>query len=158
MDTDTANTSGNFELHLHFAAPAERVFTALATTDGAKGWWTQYSQVSESVGGQSSFRFPSGGFFAVMRTLRREPPRLLEWECIDSKHDDSTGYADLNDWVGTRILFEIKDLGDAQAQLDFIHFRLTELECGSVCSSGWSFLLNQSLRDYLENGKGQPVE
>jgi len=157
MNTDTPNTSPNFELHPRFAVTAERVFSALATTDGFKGWWTLHCEVSETVGGQSSFHFPSGGFFAVMRTLRREPSRLLEWECIDSKHDDSTGYADLHDWVGTRILFEIRDLGSGQSQLDFTHFRLNALECADNCISGWSFLLNESLRGLLETGKGQPL-
>ena len=116
MNTDTQNTSPNFELHPRFAVPAERVFSALATADGVKGWWTLHCEVSEAVGGQSSYHFPSGGFFAVMRTLRREPSRLLEWECIDSKHDDSTGYADLHDWSAAITLRAALDnLGRADA-------------------------------------------
>ena len=159
MNTTSANTSADFELHLQYAVPSsERVFSALATTDGAKGWWTRFGEVSESIGGQSSFHFPGDGFFAAMKILRREAPRLLEWECVDSKHNESAGYTDLRDWIDTRIRFEIAALGNGKSRLDFTHFRLNELECLASCSSGWSFFLNESLRGYLEKGKGQPWE
>ena len=91
-----------------------------------------------------------------MKIVKLEPPRLLEWECVDSKHNENTGYTDLSDWIGTKIRFEIKDLGNGKSQLDFTHFRFNQLECHDVCSSGWSFFLNESLRGYLENGIGQP--
>ncbi len=71
MNTDPATTSDNFELHPRFAVPTERVFSALATADGTKGGWTRHCEVSEAIGGRSSYYFPPGGFFAVMRTLRR---------------------------------------------------------------------------------------
>ena len=58
MNTTSVNTSADFELHLPFAVPSERLFAALATTDGAKGWWTRFSEVSESVCRRSSFHFP----------------------------------------------------------------------------------------------------
>jgi uncharacterized protein YndB with AHSA1/START domain len=150
------NTPANFELHLQFAVPGERVFTALSTANGVKKWWTQFCVVSGVVGGQSSFHFPGDGFFAVMKILQLEYPRLLEWECVDSNHHENKGFTDLHNWVGTRIRFEIKELNDGKSQLDFTHFRLNQLECHDMCSSGWSFFLNESLRGYLEHGKGQP--
>ena len=158
MNTDSIRTPKDFQLHLQFAVPSEHLFEALATNDGAQCWWTKFSEVSGNVGGQSSFHFPSYGFFAVMKILRRESPRLLEWECIDSKHNESTGYTDLRDWVGTRIRFEIRDFGIGKSQLNFTHFGLNQLECLTSCSSGWAFFLNESLRGYLEKGKGQPYD
>lgn len=156
MNTDTASDPANFELHLEFATTGERVFAAVASLEGAKEWWTKSCEGSEEIGGQSSYRFPGGGFFAEMRTVRREFPCLLEWECMDSRHDASTGYSDLADWIGTRIRFEVQDLGNGKSRLDFTHFGLNRLECLSACSSGWSFFLNESLRGYLETGRGQP--
>ncbi len=44
MNTDSTNTPADFELHLQFAVPSERLFTALATLDGTKGWWTKFSE------------------------------------------------------------------------------------------------------------------
>lgn len=150
------SNSADFQLHLQFAVPPEQLFTALATLDGARQWWTIFCDGSEDLGGQLSYRFPAASFYAVMKTLRKEPPGLLEWECTDSSHSADCGYSDLRDWIGTIIRFEIQDLGNGRSQLDFTHSRLTQLECFEQCSSGWSFFLNESLRGYLENGKGQP--
>ncbi|MGZ8937422.1 MAG: SRPBCC family protein [Halobacteriota archaeon] len=102
MSAGTTNIQANFELYLHFAVPAERLFAALATADGIKSWWTRFCEVSESVASQSSLHFPNAGFFAVMKILRREPPRLLEWECVDSNYNENTGYTDLRDWGSPR--------------------------------------------------------
>ncbi len=155
-NTNTAYAHADFELQLQFAATSERVFAAVATIEGTKGWWTKFSEGSEEIGGRSSYRFPGAGFFAEMRTVRRDFPRLLEWDCVDSRHDPSTGYSDLTDWIGTRIRFEVQDLGNGESRLDFIHSGLNELECISACSSGWRFFLDESLRGYLEKGRGQP--
>ncbi len=46
MNTDSTNTPADFELHLQFAVPSERLFTALATLDGTKGWWTKFREGS----------------------------------------------------------------------------------------------------------------
>jgi uncharacterized protein YndB with AHSA1/START domain len=53
------NASANFELHLQFSFPSERVFTALTTLNGVRNWWTQFCEVSEVVGGQSWIVFES---------------------------------------------------------------------------------------------------
>jgi uncharacterized protein YndB with AHSA1/START domain len=156
MNTDSTNTPADFELHLQFAVPGERLFNALATLDGTKGWWTKFSEGSVSVGEEASFRFPGGESFAAMKTLQRDAPRLLEWECVNSKHDKIMGHNELREWIGTQIRFVIRDLDNGKSQLDFTHFRLGQLGCSAVCSGGWSFFLNESLRGYLEMGKGQP--
>ena len=146
----------DFRLHLPFAVPAEKVFTALSTLDGAKGWWTHFCKVSEGPEVRWTYDFPGSGFFAVMKVIESDSPSLLEWECTDSMHHVKTGYHDLRDWIGTRIRFEIRDLGNGKSQLDFTHFGLNQLECIEACSSGWSFFLSESLRGYLENGEGKP--
>lgn len=156
MTADLIPPPPNFELHLTFGVPADRLFAAIATEDGTKKWWTLSSKVSENIGGQSAFYFTSAGFHAVMKTLQRKSPRLLEWECIDSKHSEDTGHTNLHDWEGTRIRFEIRDLGDGRSQLDFTHTKLPQLECYEDCRKGWNFFLNESLRGYLETGVGQP--
>lgn len=150
------NDQADYQLQLHFDAPAERVFEALTTPTGIQGWWTKFCEMGEGIGVPSSFHFPAAGFFATVRALRLEAPTLVEWECLDSRHDESTGYHDLKDWVGTRMLFEIRDTGDGNSELQFTHFGLAELECIESCSRGWSFFLDESLRGYLERGQGQP--
>jgi hypothetical protein len=66
------------------------------------------------------------------------------------------GLTHLNDWIGTHIRFEVEALGPKRSRLTFTHTGLLALECKTVCTNGWTFFLNTSLREYLEKGTGQP--
>ena len=146
----------DFRLELKYNASSQQLYEQFATQQGVRNWWTQFCEMEERVGGKASFRFPSSDFYAVVEILRLEPNRSVEWECIESKRPDNSGFADLHDWVGTGMRFDIVDLGGAKSQLNFTHVGLVPLECGTVCSSLWSFYLGQSLRGYLETGAGKP--
>jgi uncharacterized protein YndB with AHSA1/START domain len=146
----------DFRLAYEFAAPVEKVYRQFATQAGVRNWWTIYCEMDERVGGRASFRFPSSDFYAVATIARLDPGRAVEWEVTDSKHPATSGFVDLNDWVGTRIAFEMEAIGPERTALRFAHRGLALKECLGVCSSAWAFFLNQSLRGYLENGAGQP--
>jgi uncharacterized protein YndB with AHSA1/START domain len=146
----------DFRLVLEFKAPAAKVYEQFATGQGVRNWWTRFCEMDEKVGGRASFRFPKGDFYAIVNILRLEPDRCVEWECIDSKHPEKSGFIDLHDWVGTRLRFDIDAIDSARSRLTFTHVGLAPLECFGACSSIWSFYLGQSLRGYLETGKGQP--
>lgn len=92
----------------------------------------------------------------MARITRLDPQRAVEWEVIDSKHPEQTGFVDLHDWVGTRISFETEPTAPERTALRLRHSGLVAKECFGVCSSAWAFFLNQSLRGYLEAGAGQP--
>ena len=146
----------DFRLAYEFAAPVHKVYAQFATEAGVRNWWTVFCEMEERVGGRASFPFPSSDFFAIVRITRLEPGRVVEWEVIDSKHPASSGFVDLNDWIRTRIRFEMEEAGEGRTKLCFTHARLALKECLGVCSSAWAFFLNQSLRGYLESGAGQP--
>src|SRR5579863_5556629 len=115
-----------------------------------------FAKWKRKAGGKASFRFPKGGFYAIVKVLKLEPEHCVEWECTDSKHPENSGFIDLHDWIGTRLRFEIDAIGGGRSRLTFTHVGLSPLECFGACSSIWSFYLNQSLRGYLESGVGQP--
>jgi len=146
----------DFRLAYEFAAPVDKVYPQFATRAGVRNWWTVFCEMEEWVGGRASFPFPSSDFFAVVRITRLEPGRVVEWEVTDSKHPATSGFVDLNDWIGTRIRFEVEQAGEGRTKLHFTHAGLALKECLGVCSSAWAFFLNQSLRGYLERGAGQP--
>lgn len=149
-------SGANFTLQLQYPVAAGRLYEQFATQQGIHNWWTDFCAMEERVGGQASFRFPKAGFSATVRILRLEPNRCVEWECTDQTHPVATGFSDLHDWVGTKIRFEIAETAKDRSTLTFTHAGLAPLECADMCSSAWSFFLNQSLRGYLERGKGQP--
>lgn len=156
MNTITDRHFADLKLHFDYAVPAHKLFAALTTEEGLKGWCTQFCEVDGAVGGISVFRFPADGFYYAVKTVEKREPDYLEWECVESRHSEKRGYADLTDWVGTRLSFAITDLGEGRSHLDFTHAGLAALECAENCVSSWAFFIGQSLRDYLETGKGQP--
>jgi uncharacterized protein YndB with AHSA1/START domain len=149
--------ANDFRMVLQFNAPVRKLYEQLATAEGVRHWWTRFCEMEERVGGQASFRFPKGDFYAIVKILRLDPDRCVEWECTDSKHPANSGFVDLKDWVGTRLRFEIDASDSGRSRLTFTHVGLAPLECFGTCSSIWSFYLNQSLRAYLESGTGQPT-
>jgi uncharacterized protein YndB with AHSA1/START domain len=145
----------DFRMKFEYAAPVAKLYEQFATEKGVQNWWTIFCEMEERAGGRASFRFPSSGFHAVVRILRLDAPNCVEWEVTDSKHPESSGFVDLNDWIGTRIRFDLCELPGGRARLNFTHAGLKLKECLGVCTSAWSFFLNDSLRGYLETGVGK---
>ena len=63
---------------------------------------------------------------------------------------------DKTEWNGTDIVFEIKSK-DGKTELRFTHIGLVPtFECYGGCSGAWGFYINDSLRNLITAGKGQP--
>ena len=119
------------------------VYKALATREGAAAWWTDNTEGESKVGGVIQFRFGSGGF--DMKVLELQPARRVLWQVVEGPQE----------WIGTRISFDLKQSGDHAIVL-FKHQGWKEpVEFMHHCSTKWAvFLL--SLKSLLENGKGRP--
>jgi uncharacterized protein YndB with AHSA1/START domain len=129
-------------------APLAEVYRALATREGVAGWWTTDTQGDSRVGGVLKFRFSSegkeiGGF--DMKVLALEAGKRVLWEVVEGPEE----------WIGTKIGFEIKQEGEYAVVL-FRHEGWKEpVEFMSHCSTKWAtFLL--SLKSLVETGKGNP--
>ena len=119
------------------------VYGALATVEGLSGWWTRDTRGESKVGGVMQFRFGTGGFDMKVRELG--PAKRVLWQVIDGPEE----------WVGTKISFDLKQNDDWTIVL-FKHEVWKEpVEFMHHCSTKWAvFLL--SLKSLLETGKGAP--
>ncbi|WP_433157500.1 SRPBCC family protein [Kribbella sp. CA-247076] len=127
-------------------ASRDEVYAALSTIDGLAGWWTQDTTGETAVDGVIRFRFAgAGGEGFDMKVLETTPGELVRWEVVDGPPE----------WIGTRIGFELHQVGDWAIVL-FRHEGWKEpVEFMHHCSTKWaSFLL--SLKKYVETGKGAP--
>lgn len=141
---------------LELNAPPRDVYEAIASADGPKHWWTAHAEVDAREGGRAHFPFDDAGFHATFEIAKLEPARLVEWQCVDSKHSESSGWSDLTEWAGTTVRFEIEPT-ETGCRLTFTHVGLTpRLECHDVCRSSWRKYLDESLRGYVEKGEGTP--
>ncbi|MGA2891374.1 MAG: SRPBCC domain-containing protein [Xanthobacteraceae bacterium] len=125
------------------ASSLDAVYQALTTREGLAAWWTSDTQGDGKVGGALKFRFGNGGF--DMKVLELAPPKRVLWQVVEGPEE----------WVGTKISFDLRQEGDWtiilfkhegwKAPVEFMHH----------CSTKWAvFLL--SLKSLLEAGKGAP--
>ena len=121
-------------------AKPERVFAALATLEGVKGWWVTTATGDATEGGTIDFGF------CVMQVTEAKPGAHVHWRC--------TGGPD--EWLGTEVVFQLKWERD-QTFVLFKHAKWREpVEFMHHCSTKWAtFLL--SLRERVETGAGRPA-
>ena len=119
------------------------VYKALATVEGLSAWWTTTTLGESKVGGVLQFRFGANGF--DMKVLELQPAKRVLWQVVSGPEE----------WVGTKISFDLRQEGDWAIVL-FKHEGWKEpAEFMHHCSTKWAvFLL--SLKSLLEAGKSAP--
>ena len=126
----------------------DEVFKALTTREGLAAWWTSNTQGEGKGGGALKFRFSAagseiGGF--DMKVLEVQPAKLVLWQVIDGPQE----------WIGTKIRFDLKQSGDHTIVL-FKHQDWKEpVEFMYHCSTKWAIYL-MSLKALVETRKGSP--
>ncbi len=129
------------------AAPAERVYAALATADGIRGWWTRDADLDSKVGGKGEFRFNECRTITTVRIDELEPSARVAWTTIASNAPGG--------WAGTTITFDLR-AESGQTLLALAHRGFARADEGYArVTEGWGIYL-ASLRRHLETGTGAP--
>jgi len=127
------------------------VYDAVTTVCGLQGWW---SADTDAHGGAITVRF-GGGNFQTLRLVDPTPDKSVVWEWI-AQHFPVEGTSQTDEWVGTRVSFDIQANPDGSSTLVFTHNGLApHLVCYGQCNAGWNHFL-RSLTRYLEQGTGTP--
>ncbi len=79
-------------------APPERVYEALTTTEGLRGWWTPDASAEPIVGSIAVFGFYNRAVVFRMRIDALRPNRRVDWTCV----------GDYESWLNTRISWQLK--------------------------------------------------
>jgi uncharacterized protein YndB with AHSA1/START domain len=120
-------------------------YKALSTIEGLSSWWTNDTQGESKVGGMIQFRFGNTGGFFDMKVLELDPAKRVLWQVLDGPEE----------WIGTKVSFELKQDGDFTIVL-FKHQGWKEpTESMHHCSTKWGVFL-MSLKSLVETGKGAP--
>lgn len=136
------------------ASPA-RVYSALTTTQGLQGWWTEDCEVGTQVGGIVHVRF--GDTYKDLRIEQLEPNREVRWLCTLA-HINHDSLTQKNEWEGTQIAFHLAPEDSDTTHLIFEHIGLVpSFECYELCNNGWRYFLG-SLQQFAETGQGTPFE
>ena len=130
-------------------SPAE-VFSAILDT---RNWWNESIVGSTSRSGDE-FGFEVQGLHRTrMQVTEVVPHERVEWQVVDNAFDF---VSDQTEWIGNRIVFELRPDGDATTLTFTQRGLVPEYECYDVCSNAWRFFVADSLRNLAETGRGRP--
>jgi uncharacterized protein YndB with AHSA1/START domain len=126
--------------HVGIDATQEKIFDALTTIEGLRGWWVSTASGSAAKGGLINFGF------CDMEGLAAERSKFVHWRCTRSP----------DEWLNTEVTFKL-EWKEEQTFVLFKHSKSKEpVEFMHHCSTKWAtFLL--SLRDSVERSAGRPV-
>jgi uncharacterized protein YndB with AHSA1/START domain len=126
-------------------APVERVYHALATTNGLACWWTKDVKGVSQAGEKLKFFFGHPEPAAVMEVTELVPDRRVAWRCVQGP----------DEWVGTTLSYDLSTDGTETALL-FTHADWSEpIEFLHHCSTKWAYHL-LGLKAGLEGGTATP--
>ncbi len=152
--TERADQSGTMDSYtqtLRIQAAPHKLYEAVTTVPGLKGWWNDDTAAHN---GDITVRFDAENF-QTLRLVDPMPDTHVVWEWT-AQHFPVEGTAQTDEWVGTRVVFDIQANPDGSSTLVFTHRGLTpQLVCYDMCNAGWNYYLG-SLQRYLEHGTGTP--
>lgn len=126
-----------------------------ALTEGIDRWWTETSNTLKTESDTVTFRFEPT--FWKMRVRQMVPNSLIELVCIEANHvHEGLPESIREEWFGTVLRWRIVEQA-ANTRIIFEHEGLVPgLECYDICEAGWDHYFVNSLKSYLDTGKGQP--
>ena len=126
-------------------ASPTKVYAAIATQKGMRGWWTADTVMDEKAGGKAEFGFDKRGMVFRMDITKLDSGKQVVMKC----------HGDHPEWDGTTLTWTIAR-EDGQTVLHFTHSgwkKVTDFCAG--CNSMWGNLMFR-LKRYAETGKPNP--
>ncbi|SKD09741.1 Activator of Hsp90 ATPase homolog 1-like protein [Chitinophaga ginsengisegetis] len=129
--------------------PAE-VFNAI---NNVRGWWSENIEDGTTrLNDEFTYQFKDV-HKCTMKLIEVIPDKKVVWLVLDNYFNFTE---DKTEWTGTKIEFEISEK-ENKTQLHFTHRGLVPAyECYNICFDAWTHYINDSLRNLITTGKGQP--
>lgn len=129
----------------------QEVFDAI---NNVRGWWSgEIEGRTDRLGAEFRYQYQDL-HRSTQKITELVPGRRVVWHVLDARIEF---VSDKTEWNGTDVVFEIVPKG-RQTELQFTHVGLRpSIECYGKCSGAWGFYINESLRQLITTGKGQPV-
>jgi uncharacterized protein YndB with AHSA1/START domain len=127
------------------SASPERVYAAVATEAGMRGWWTRDTVMNSKIGGKAEFGFNKREMVFRMTIDELTPNRVVRMRCS----------GDQPEWAGTTQEWKIEPTPEGSV-LNFYHRGWREMTpfCAG-CNSMWGNLMFR-LKAYAESGHPNP--
>jgi hypothetical protein len=126
---------------------------AFDAINNVRGWWSgEIGGNTNKLGDEFTYRYKDI-HYSKQKLIEVIPDKKVVWLILDAALNFTQ---DKTEWNGTKVVFEIAKK-DGKTEVRFTHQGLVpEFECFENCSSAWSFYINDSLRNFITAGKGDP--
>jgi hypothetical protein len=130
----------------------KEVFDAV---NNPQNWWPgEITGRSEKINDEFTYRYKEF-HYSKQKVVEMVPDQKVIWLVTESALSFTE---DINEWTGTKIIFEISREGN-KTRLKFIHQGLApEVECFEACSNAWGQIVQQSLFSLITTGQGQELK
>ncbi|MDG3583890.1 SRPBCC domain-containing protein [Galbibacter pacificus] len=121
--------------------------------NNVRGWWSK-NLIGKTDDLNATFTHRDRYLNVTFKIAELSKQKIV-WEIVSSYNNM---FADnLHEWENTTIIFKITET-EGTTHIDFTHDGLTpHFECYNVCSKAWDFFVNNSLKGFIETGKGDPI-
>jgi hypothetical protein len=128
----------------------KQVFDAI---NNVRGWWSEEIEGSTNKLNDEFKYHYEDVHRCKMKITELVPGKKVIWLVLDNYFKFTK---DKSEWTGTKIIFEIAEKDD-KTQMRFTHQGLVpEYECYDICRNSWTNYIQNSLRNLISTGKGQP--
>jgi Activator of Hsp90 ATPase homolog 1-like protein len=143
-------TDQNFTTTFTVAQTPAEVFAAI---NNVRGWWSGDIEGStDHLGDEFTYRYEDI-HYSKQKITELVPDKKVVWLVVDSSLNF---VADKAEWNGTEITFDVSE-ADGATNVRFTHVGLVPgYECFDACSNAWGFYMNESLKNFITQGQGQP--
>ena len=128
----------------------KEVFRAVTNV---RGWWSEEIEGgTEQLNDEFTYHFEDI-HECKMRLIEVVPDKKVVWLVLDNYFKFTK---DKSEWKGTKVIFEIFQK-DGKTALQMTHQGLVPAyECFEICRDAWTGYIQNSLRNLIITGKGQP--
>ncbi|MGH2757189.1 MAG: SRPBCC family protein [Actinomycetota bacterium] len=133
-------------LRVPVEAEADDVYSALATEEGVRGWWSAKTEGPAGVGSTLKVSFPDAPITFDFEVTEANEAKRIAWHCL----------AGPPEWIGTDISFEVQASPEGGNSVLFTHGGWkTTAESFPFIAYSWAQILPR-LKKLAEKGERDP--
>ena len=126
---------------------------AINAIKNIRGWWSEGVDGSTDKLNDEFIYHYKDIHYCKMQLIELVADQRVVWLVLDNYFKFTE---DKNEWIGTKLVFDISRKDD-QTEIRFTHAGLVpQYECYEICREAWTNYIQNSLRNLITTGKGEP--
>jgi hypothetical protein len=118
-----------------------------------RGWWSEEIEGKTDTLNESFFYHYKDIHLCKIKLIEEVVGKKLVYLVVDNEFNF---IQDKTEWINTKLIFDLTAKG-SKTEVKFTHRGLVpEYECYNVCNEAWSGYINDSLKNFIETGTGNP--